>query len=542
MADGVVAWRRALALLGLLAVAAPGLVQAQLTGYVPPSSELIPMGTTKGQRYHRLIIKNAMIIDGRGSPRANRGMPAQGPVDLIIDDSVITDMILVDPVNRDRDFQHPSGDRVIDAAGMYVIPGLAEMHAHLPPPAATGESAEYAYRLYLGHGVTTVRDAGTGGGMERMAEQRRLSEANEIVAPRLVLCLRWTQPLKRWDIGNNPEAARVMVRQFKQRGADCVKISRSPGQYPDVFAAAVDEGKKLGMFTMTDLKVSETDAVVASNAGAASIEHWYGVPDAALVGTQEFPPDYNYWHELDRFRWAGDLWRQADRHRDRLRAALDTLIQNGTNWDPTMTVYESERDIWRSMTQPWFETLALPQVIAAARQPDSTKHGGYRYEWKTSDEVRWHQNFEIWMKWVKAFHELGGLLTAGSDAGATGGIMLIRELELMQEAGINPIDIIRIATTNASKVLGWDKHCGIRVGCIADIAIVNGNPLDNFKVMYGRGYGFYGMVPRDEQAKHGGVIWTIKSGIVFDAQALLREVEWYVQQERHRAAAQDGRE
>jgi len=72
------------------------------------------------------------------------------------------------------------------------------------------------------------------------------------------------------------------------------------------------------------------------------------------------------------------------------------------------------------------------------------------------------------------------------------------------------------------------------VGCRADLAVVNGNPIDNFKVMYGRGYGFYGLVPRSEQWKYGGVAWTIKDGILFDAQALLREAEGYVAQEKSR--------
>jgi hypothetical protein len=83
-------------------------------------------------------------------------------------------------------------------------------------------------------------------------------------------------------------------------------------------------------------------------------------------------------------------------------------------------------------------------------------------------------------------------------------------------------------------VLGWKDSCGVRVGCKADLAVVNGNPLDNFKLLYGRGYGFYGLVPRAEQWKHGGVAWTIKDGIVFDAQALLREAEGYVEQEKAR--------
>jgi hypothetical protein len=197
-----------------------------------------------------------------------------------------------------------------------------------------------------------------------------------------------------------------------------------------------------------------------------------------------------------------------------------------------MTVYEDNRDVWRRMGLPVKESLMHPSEIAAG--PDSTSHGAFKREWKTADEIAWKKNFQIWMKWVKTYHERGGLLTAGSDEGGIGGIALIRELELMQEAGIHPLDVIKVATTNATRALAMDEHCGIRVGCRADLAVVNGNPIDNFKVMYGRGYGFYGLVPRGEQWRKGGVAWTIKDGIVYDAQALLREVEWYLEQERAR--------
>jgi len=111
---------------------------------------------------------------------------------------------------------------------------------------------------------------------------------------------------------------------------------------------------------------------------------------------------------------------------------------------------------------------------------------------------------------------------------------MIRELELMQEAGLHPLDVIKVATTNATAALGMKEHCGIRVGCRADLVVVNGNPIDNFKVMYGRGYGMAGLVPRGEQWKHGGVAWTIKDGVLFDAQGLLREAEGYVEQEKAR--------
>jgi len=521
----------------IVSLTAAGLAAAVLPDQGAPGRQ--PMGTSVGQRYGRLVIHNAMIVSGRGEPGTNRGMPPEGPVDLLIENGRISTIVPLDPVNTasGRGGRRLEGDRVIDATGLYVVPGLVEMHAHLPPRgSALGERGlEYAYRLYLGHGVTTLRDAGTGAGLELMTVERRKAAANEIVAPRLVLCQRWPLPLGHWDEGDTPDKARAMVRRFKELGADCVKVSKSPGQYPDVLEAIVAEAKSLGMPVMVDLKVSETSALVASDIGVTSIEHFYGVPESAFEGSQTFPADYNYWDELDRFRWAGRIWSEADAKRpERILAVVEKMIANGTNWNPTMAAYEMNRDFSRALTLPFRETLVPPGVEWT---PDETEHGRYHREWKTSDEVAWRHFFRIWMKYINEFYERGGLLTAGSDDGDVGGILYIRELELLQEAGLNPIDIIKVATTNAGRALGLDGHCGIRVGCAADLAVVNGNPIDNLKVLYGRGYGFYGIVPRAEQEKHGGVTWTIKDGIVFDAQALLREVEWYVDQMRHERAA-----
>ncbi len=498
----------------------------------------IPMGTTRGERAGRIVIRNAIVVSGRGTPRSNRAMPPEGPMDIVIEGNRIVDVIPRDPVNE-AGYQpgqgEASGDRIIDATGMYVIAGMVDMHVHLRADGGDlgPRALDYQYLLYMAHGITTIRDAGTGAGLETMTEQRRRSAAHDLVAPRLVLCQRWPLPLRQWDVGNTPESARAMVRQFQELGADCVKVSKSPGHYPDVLEAIVDEGRQLGLPVMVDLKVSETDAVTASNAGVASIEHWYGVPDAALPHTQGFPADYNYWDELDRFRWAGALWKEAARYPDALDAVLDTMIANGTTWDPTMVVYEQFRDLQRVLTLPWRESLYHPSVLDNM-WPDSTRHGGFMTEWTSWDEARWKENFGLWMRYVRRFHERGGNLTTGSDTSPWGGLALIRELELLQEAGLHPIDVIRAATTNSYRALGMDDHCGVRVGCVADLAIVNGNPIANLKVLYGLGYGFYGIAPRNEQASLGGVRWTIKDGVIYDAPALLQEVLWYVEQERAR--------
>jgi cytosine/adenosine deaminase-related metal-dependent hydrolase len=480
-----------------------------------------------GEQYQRLVIRDAMLVNGRGTP-------AEGPVDIVIDRDLIADIIPVDPVslhNYGRSWTRPSGDRVIDAAGMYVIPGLVDMHAHIPGDGGrTGPNGfDYAYKLWLAHGVTTLRDAGSGAGIERLREHRRLAAENRMVAPRLLLYERWPNVSRQREKGHTPEEARALVRAFKERGADGIKVSKGPGHFPDVIEAICDEVRRLGMNGVAvDLKVSETDAVIASNAGVATLEHWYGVPDAAIPGTQRFPPEYNYWNEEDRFRWAGRLWKEADQRPGKILDVLDVMIANGTVWDPTMVVYEGNRDLARVKGLAWHPAYA-PAPLVQFWSPNPANHGSYHASWKTSDEIAWSENFRIWMKYVKAFFERGGTLTVGSDAGslyALYGFSTIRELELLQEAGIHPIDIIKIATSNATQALGMENHAGVRIGHVADLAIIDGNPLDNFKVMYGTGVESWGADGR--ASRRGGVRWTIKSGIVYDAPALLKDVERYV--------------
>lgn len=487
-----------------------------------------PPASLAGRQYSRLVIRNALLINGRGTP-------VEGPVDIVVEKDTIVDIIPTDSVslrNYGPDWKRPDGDRVIDATGMFVIPGLVDMHVHVPGTRRGGrDESDYAYKLWLAHGVTTLRDAGADAGIEKMVKDRELGAANQIIAPRLYLYERWPNVSRQREHGHTPEEARELVRTFKARGADGVKVSKGPGQFPDVIEAIVDEARRQGMRgVMVDLKVSETDAVVAANAGVRSLEHYYGVPDAAIPGSQRFPPDYNYWNELDRFRWSGQLWQEAEQHPERIEKVIDTMIEKGMNWDPTMVAYEPNRDIMRARRLEWHDAYSLPSLMASW-SPNPANHGSYHANWKTSDEINWKQHFRIWMKYVKLFFDRGGVLTVGADSGSAYGLYgfsTIRELELMQEAGIHPLDVIKIATMNAGTVLGEPRLSGVRIGNDADLAIVNGNPLDSFKLLYGTGQDVY---RPDGKVDHvGGVRWTIKAGIVFDAPALLKDVENQVRQ------------
>lgn len=211
---------------------------------------------------------------------------------------------------------------------------------------------------------------------------------------------------------------------------------------------------------------------------------------------------------------------------------LDRMIENGTSWCPTMVVYEAHRDVERVQTKKWHETYTVPQLLTHW-EPSPGHHAAHFFDWKTSDEIAWKAKYRIWMGYLKYFFEQGGTITVGSDTAfiyALFGFSTIRELELLQEAGIHPIDVIKMATTNATKALGLTNLAGgVRKGGTADLAIIDGNPLDNFKVMYGTGLMRYS-ADRTTMIPGGGVKWTIKNGVVFDAKALLCDVEEYVKE------------
>ena len=137
------------------------------------------------------------------------------------------------------------------------------------------------------------------------------------------------------------------------------------------------------------------------------------------------------------------------------------------------------------------------------------------------------------MQALMEFERRGGTIGAGEDAGfiyQMYGFGLIRELELHQEAGFHPLKVIQHATSNNAKILGQEENIGrIRVGYKADLIIVNGNPLEDFKVLYPTGVEEI----RDGKVyKTGGIEWTIKDGIPFHAPTLAREVREMVAKAR----------
>ena len=128
----------------------------------------------------------------------------------------------------------------------------------------------------------------------------------------------------------------------------------------------------------------------------------------------------------------------------------------------------------------------------------------------------------------------GGRVTTGSDSGfiyQLYGFAYIRELELLRESGFHPLEVIRSATLNGAEALGWDDKIGsIQIGKLADFVIVEENPLKNLKVLYGTGA--VRLTKDNEVVRAGGVKYTIKDGIVYDAKKLLADVKAIVDAEK----------
>ena len=319
-------------------------------------------------------------------------------------------------------------------------------------------------------------------------------------------------------------AVRERVRELKRIGADGIK---SVGIDRDVMTALLDEAKKAGLRVAHHAGVEETNAWDDIRLGTTSIEHWYGIPDAALVdGVQGFPPDYNYNDEVDRFRYAGRLWREADPVR--LGIVLDSMAARKVAWVPTLDIYEASRDLQRAQRQPWFDDYLHPTLEEYFR-PNPKNHGSYFLGWTSTDETFWKENYRIWMNALREFERRGGVIGVGDDAGfiyQMYGFGLIREMELHQEAGFNPLKVIQHATSNNARILGEESRLGrVKVGYTADLIVVDGNPVENLKVLYPTGVE---EIVDGKAVRSGGVKWTIKDGIPYDAPKLLGEVKTMV--------------
>lgn len=368
----------------------------------------------------------------------------------------------------------PAGAHVIRADGLTVMPGLFDLHTHLPYSSAGGLAGDWPKNLkaYLYCGVTSVVDFGTYA--ETFEPMRRLIKTGAVSAPRLHLAARMTTPQGHGAEGGRGDFFSLMVSTAREARAavkrllpyqpDVIKVFTDGWRYgtaPDMtsmneetLTAIVEEAHKHGLEVLTHT-VTLGRAKLAARAGVDVLAH--GIGDAA-----------------------------ADQE------LLDLLKAKGTTYASTLAVYEPRgRDILTPLLSAVLEPEALAVIQPPLVAPNQVGEGqsGPR---QAAQLRRW----QFLKQNVAALQKAGVRLGAGTDAGVTGthhGWATLREIQLLVASGLTPLEAITAATGNSAKALRVDRERGIIApGHLADLLIVEGAPHRNIGDLEKIRYVFFG--------------------------------------------------
>jgi imidazolonepropionase-like amidohydrolase len=337
----------------------------------------------------------------------------------------------------------PDGATRVEGAGKYLMPGLAEMHGHIPPPNAPKAYTESVLFLYAANGITTVRGML---GAPNQLELRDRANRGDIVSPTLYLA----GPSFNGNSVNSPEQAVSMVRSQKQEGWDLLKVH--PGLTRDEYDAMAKTAKEVGIRFAGHIP-AEVGLIHALEMGQETIDHVDG-----------------YIEYLNGDAGALDEAKLADVAR-RTKTAGVWIV-------PTMVLWET------LIGYADLNTLAaMPELKYAPPQQVN--------QWKTAHQTRLNQpNFDRKkaeliatnrMRILKSLHDGGVRILLGTDAPqqfSVPGFSIHREMAFMVKCGFTPYQVIQSGTKNVGDYFkGKDDFGTVAVGKRADLILVHGNPL-----------------------------------------------------------------
>jgi len=370
---------------------------------------------------------------------------------VIVSDGVIAGMGNVD------EMPVPEAALVVDGTDRFLIPGLAEMHAHVPPAASADLERDFA--LFVANGVTTVR--GMLGDPSHLQLRAALLDVDRM-GPRLITS---GPSLNGRSVSGAADGAR-QVREQHAAGYDFIKIH--PGLDAAEFIAIAAAANELGMPFAGHVPVA-VGLSGALAAGMASIDHLDGYM-AALM-----PPQYD---ESGGYGGFFDVLLAGDVDADGIEALADATAAAGTWVVPTETLVEQlVNEVPASELGSRAEMQYVPGATidswAQAKQRQQQERGFSREVAERAIHLR--------RALIRALHDAGAGLLLGSDAPQVfnvPGFSLHRELELMVAAGLTPFEALRTGTASAAQFLGLETGV-IATGREADLVLLDANPLDD---------------------------------------------------------------
>jgi imidazolonepropionase-like amidohydrolase len=337
----------------------------------------------------------------------------------------------------------PEGATRIDGQGKFLMPGLAEMHGHIPPPSAPRDLVENVMFLYVAAGVTTVR------GMQGAPGQLDLREAakrGDIVAPTLYLA----GPQFSGNAVKSAEDAVTRVRQQKSEGWDLLKVQEglSPPAYEAMAKTANEVGIRFGGHVP-----DEVGLLRALDLGQDTLDHIDGYIEH-LDGRARIVDDKGVQELVQRTRKAG-AW----------------IV-------PTMVVWETLQGPVTLESRTGFQEL---RYLPAAQIEQWTKSLDTRLKNPQYNPGQAKVHIDNRMRLLKALHAGGVGILLGSDAPQqfnVPGFSLHREMHRMADAGMSPYEIVKSGTANVGQYFkDQDTFGTIAVGQRADLMLVEANPL-----------------------------------------------------------------
>jgi imidazolonepropionase-like amidohydrolase len=378
-----------------------------------------------------VILEGASLIDGTGSP------PRNDSVVVLKDERILT------VTDKGSYTTYPKDSEIVNLTGRFLIPGLFDMHAHVAGVLDLSYNqtiSENTLEALLDNGITTIRNPG--GPTKESVALRDAVAAGQIKGPQIFTAGRLINGLPfptRFveTIANTEAEVREEVKRQADAGVDYVKLY--VGLYPNLVKTAIDEAHNQGIKVIGHLYLTSwTDA---ANLGIDALTH--GVPVSPFLLSEDKREIFieNGRGPFDHFLWLN----LVDLNSTKINEMINALVKNKIPVDPTLSIYEAMLKDDPQNQYLWSKVLQLTKML----------------------------------------YDHGVTIMSGTDIpnlGLIPGISLHHELELLVKSGINPLNVIKIATGNGAEALGILDDVGtIESGKQADMIILNANPIRNIR-------------------------------------------------------------
>ncbi|GAB2483020.1 amidohydrolase family protein [Algoriphagus taiwanensis] len=359
-----------------------------------------------------------------------------------------------------------AGIRTLDGRGMYVFPGLAEFHAHLPNPDQFGAVfQEEVLWMYLANGVLRIRSML---GHESHLDLKKRVESGEIAGPRMFI----SGPSLNGSSVENPDSGRQMVRDQKSAGYDHLKLH--PGLDDPKFLAIADEAKKVGIYYGGHVSL-DVGLVTSVKNGYRSVEHIDGFLEAMLPDGTVIDPAVSGPFNLN-------LVGQVDQ--SKLQELIQLCLENKTWIAPTLTLFERYFGY-----QPAYELRQQPEMFYL---PGQLTTQWYNTKSKLEAdgllaEAKVKPFLEFRQKLFLDLHKAGVPMIMSSDSPQVfnvPGFSIHREIESMSKAGMSNYEILKTGSVNCADYFEESGEWGVlKPGAAAEFVLVQKNPLEDLTTM-----------------------------------------------------------